>query len=215
MNEIIKIKCPECGAVLSVKEQPGMVSKSLTCPVCGTRNKFIDFRNITPKQEVNQDPDTEYENGNKYHKGQENTQYQQTGELTQYQQQDRDTGIGDSRNQKNIGLIQIVGSNLTFQLKLGCNVIGRKSANSGANFQINTGEKRSMSREHILIDVKKHPSKGLIHCVSLYKEKVNKTFVGSEQLLFGDCIILKPGDIIKLPDAELKFDIPDEERTII
>ena len=192
-----------------------MMSKSLTCPVCGTKNRFIDFRNVTPKQEVNQDPDTEYENGNKYKKEQEKTQYQQTKEHTQYQQQGRDTGIVSSLNQKNIGLIHIFDANLTFQLKPGRNVIGRKSANSRANFQIHTGEKRSMSREHILIDVKNHPSKGLIHCVSLCKEKVNKTFVGSEQLLYGDCIILKPGDIIKLPDAVLIFDIPDEERTII
>ena len=70
-----------------------------------------------------------------------------------------------------------------------------------------------MSREHIVIEIKKVPAKGFVHYLSLYKEKVNKTFVGNEPLVYGDCIILNHGDIIKLPDADLRFEIPNEDDT--
>ncbi len=70
-----------------------------------------------------------------------------------------------------------------------------------------------MSREHIVIEVKKLPVKGFVHYVSLYKEKVNKTSIGNEPLLYGDCVVLNHGDIIKLPDATLRFEIPDGEET--
>ena len=114
-----------------------------------------------------------------------------------------------------LGRVKICGTAISYQLRPGRNVIGRKGAKSGADFQIDTGENRFMSREHIVIEVKKLPSKGFVHYVSLFKEKVNKTSVGDEPLLFGDCIVLNHGDIIKLPDANLKFEIPDDEATDI
>jgi pSer/pThr/pTyr-binding forkhead associated (FHA) protein len=101
----------------------------------------------------------------------------------------------------------------TYQLKMGKNIIGRKASNSTADFQIDTDENRKMSREHLIIDVKNIPSKGIVHYASLYKEKVNKTFIGSETLVYGDCIVLKDGDIIKLSDIAVKFEIPDESVT--
>lgn len=107
----------------------------------------------------------------------------------------------------------MIGNGVSFQLKPGRNIIGRKGQNSDANFQIDTADKRSMSREHIVIEVKKLPVKGFVHYVSLYKEKVNKTSIGNEPLLYGDCVVLNHGDIIKLPDATLRFEIPDGEET--
>ncbi len=176
MSNIIKIKCPRCGSILSVNEIAGIETKNVTCPVCEYKGVFTDYKKV-----LYQDPETEYGNPN----------------LT-------------------IGILKIMDTNVSYQLKLGRNVIGRKSTTSKANFQINTGEKRSMSREHIVIDVKEEKYKGFVHYISLYKEKVNKTFVGSEQLHYNDCvIILKQGDIIKLPDAVLIFDIPDDEATRI
>ncbi|MDE6553803.1 MAG: FHA domain-containing protein [Muribaculaceae bacterium] len=216
MNDILSLKCPECGAVLTIKAQPGMESKFITCPSCEIKNPFVKFRKVVPQQKAEQDPPTDYGYGHRRPQPEEKTQYRHSEEHTQYQQQDPKTRTGEGLNRNmTVGVLRLAGSNTTFQLKPGRNVVGRKSSNSGADFQIETGDKRSMSREHIVIDVKRHPANGIIHCLSLFKEKVNKTFVGSEQLLPGDVIILQPGHIIKLPDAVLKFDIPDEERTSI
>ena len=54
-----------------------------------------------------------------------------------------------------------------------------------------------------------------MHYVSLSKERVNKTFINNTQLLYGDTLILQHGDIIKLPDINVRFEIPDDEATQI
>lgn len=197
MDEIIQIKCPFDGAVLSVKNQPGIETKNVTCPVCRHRYPFTQFKRVAPPVRSNES-DTEYPVGE---------------DRTSYEAEEK-TKIGNRPNYT-LGKVTVVDSGLSYQLRPGRNVIGRKGQKSGANFQIDTADKRSMSREHIVIDVKKHPVKGFVHYVSLYKEKVNQTFICNEPLLYGDCIVLNHGDLIKLPDATLRFEISDGEETVI
>ena len=82
-----------------------------------------------------------------------------------------------------------------------------------AKIQIPAGENRRMSREHLVIEVKKISGKGFVHYVSLCKEKQNATFLNEERIAFGDCLVLKDRDVLRLPDATLRFEIPDEEET--
>ena len=202
MDEIIQIKCPFDGAVLSVKNQPGIETKNVTCPICKHKYPFTQFRRVTSNVSSD-DPDTEYPGGD------EQTNYD--GEHTSYGGEEK-TEIGKQPNYT-LGKVTVIGSGVSYQLKPGRNVIGRKGQKSDANFQIDTADKRTMSREHIVIEIKKLPIKGFVHYVSLYKEKVNKTYIGNEPLLYGDCIVLNHGDMIKLPDATLRFEIPDGEET--
>lgn len=193
MAELLQIKCPFCSALLSVKNQPGIESKRITCPICKHTNPFTFFK--TPSNDYNSD----------------HTVY---------------PGMGDN-GKINGGQINIDPHNVTpgiliqlssfsrYQLKHGRNVIGRKADASKADIQIPTGESRKISREHIVIEVKNIPAKGLVHYASLYKERVNKTYVGTEELFFGDTLILKNGDIIKLPEMELRFEIPDDDATTL
>lgn len=200
MDEIIQIKCPFDGAVLSVKNQPGIETKNVTCPVCKHKYPFTQFRRVT--QAVNnEDQHTEYPNPD------DHTRYKYHGGSGD------DTELGTMN--LTLGKVNLIGTGISYQLRPGRNVIGRKGTKSEANFQIDTYEKRAMSREHIVIEVKKVPAKGFVHYVSLFKERVNATFIGNEQLLYGDCIVLNHGDIIKLPDASLKFEIPDDDATDI
>lgn len=194
MDEIIKIKCPFCGTVLSVKNQPGIENKHVTCPICKNKYPFTEFKRTTPS--CQEDTDTEYPGMDRKHE-EEHT----TTELPQMN--------------FTLGRLKVVGTAKAFQLRTGRNVVGRKSVKSQADFQIDTAEKRAMSREHLLIEVKKMPAKGFVHYVSLCKEKVNKTFIGNEPLVYGDVLILGHGDVIRLPDATLKFEIPDDEATEI
>ena len=48
--ERIKIKCPNCGVLLGVKEPPKDVEKIITCPNCKEKNKFCDYRPYVPKK---------------------------------------------------------------------------------------------------------------------------------------------------------------------
>lgn len=196
MDEIIQIKCPFDGAVLSVKNQPGIETKSVTCPICRHKYPFTQFRRVTQNATYDGDAPTGYPDG---------------GEHTSYA---FDKG-GSGRGQQNLtaGRLTVVGTGVSYQLKPGRNIVGRKATRSEADFQIDTGENRMMSREHLVIEVKNVPQKGLVYYVSLYKEKVNRTFIGEQPLLYGDCIVLGHGDTIKLPDASLRFEIPDDDAT--
>ncbi len=49
MNEI-KIKCPHCGAVLTVADTPANAGKSVKCPNCCVKNRYEDFKRIESRQ---------------------------------------------------------------------------------------------------------------------------------------------------------------------
>lgn len=188
MNEIIKIGCPICGSVLSVQNQLGIESKSVTCPVCKNRSPFSAFKRIVTQKEYTDYPG---DGASSYHS--------------------ENTTVEDNINYT-LGKLCIPALKLSFQLKPGKNIIGRKASASSATIQIPCETKR-MSREHLVIEIKKVPGKGFVHYASLYKEKVNSTFIGKNKLEFGDCVILNHRDIIGLPDVEARFEIPDEEGT--
>lgn len=201
MNEIIKIKCPFDGAVLSVRYQEGIEKKNLTCPICKNKYPFTQFKRLGAFTDGD-DSGTEYPD-----KGRNDDT--DLGKLSEK------TTIGPSEENVVVGKVTVCGTSKSFQLRPGRNVIGRKGTTSRADFQVDTGEKRSMSREHLVIEVRKVAGKGFVHYASLFKEQVNETFIGNEQLYYGDCVILKHGAMIKLPDAILKFEIPDNEGTVM
>lgn len=191
MEELIKIKCPYCGAVLSVKNQAGIVSKSVTCPICKQKSPFKDFKLIVDKI------------------GEEHTQY--PGEdCTRVADLGMDSGGSGNLT---LGRLKVMPSGPSYRLRPGRNIIGRRATQSTADFQIPMEESKRLSREHLVIEVKKIPGKGFVHYASLCKQKVNTTFIGNEQLEYGDCVVLNHGDVIKLPDVNVKFEIPDEEGT--
>lgn len=198
MDDIIKIKCPYCGAVLSVKNQAGIESKSVTCPICKQKSPFKDFKKILDKHK---------DDG-------EHTQYPGDEEKTSYQNSSSDPGtdVGSGLN-FTLGKLRVMPSGPSFQLKPGKNIIGRRATQSSADFQILMEGSKRLSREHLVIEIKKVQGKGFVHYASLCKQKTNKTFIGNEQLEYGDCVVLNHGDIIKLPDVNVKFEIPDEEGT--
>lgn len=58
-SELLRIKCPNCGAVLTIKKITGLETKSIPCPVCKKTSKYIDYK--VPKQQYtppNEDDDT-------------------------------------------------------------------------------------------------------------------------------------------------------------
>lgn len=199
MEDIIKVKCPFCGVIGNVPNKPGIEKKNLPCPKCKQVNSFTNYRNAFLKASI--------ESSNKFQVSGNNLKsfIDNTGETTEYGQLNY-----------TLGVLKLTGSGTSYQLKEGRNTVGRKSNTSKADFQIDTDNHRRMSREHLLIEVVKEKYKGFIHYISLCKENVNPTTVNGNTLYFGvDRMILNNGAIINLPDAELRFEIPDEDATEI
>lgn len=190
---LIKIGCPNCGSVLSVPPQPNIESKNVTCPVCKNRAPFTSYKlkSAAPSGDA-----TSY--------GQRGSQPVKSGR----------TEIQYGKLNLNTGVISVPSMSLAYPLRKGRNVIGRKGAESSADFQIPAASKR-MSREHLVIDVEFDKTVGYRHIASLYKEKVNDTFIGADKLEYGDRIVLTHGQTIKLPDLDIRFTIPDSDGTVM
>lgn len=190
--EIMKIKCPNCSAIMTVKVHTGMENIMMKCPVCQEKAPFSSYK----KETKDKDDSTEYASDNT------------TIPMTE---------LGDDIKFI-IGELTILDSHLDpFKLKPGRNIIGRKANSSKADIQIPLKDNQlHISREHLIIDVKRVDKIGYIHNISLYKDKVNDTFINDEKICYLDSLRLTHGDIIKLPDnVNLMFIIPDKEGTTI
>lgn len=90
-----------------------------------------------------------------------------------------------------------------FPLNEGVILIGRKSESSNASIRIETTD-RSMSREHIKIEVKKDPKGGYKHYLSDNNSK-NHTLYNSSCLENGEVVVLKDNDEIIIGRTVLRF----------
>ncbi len=91
----------------------------------------------------------------------------------------------------------------SFSLQEGVSIIGRKSSASHATFMIETGD-RSMSREHIRIEVKKDAHGGYKHYLSDNNSK-NHTLYNSNYLEAGEVVVLNDNDEIIIGHTVLCF----------
>ena len=185
-SELLRIKCPNCGAVLTIKKIAGLETKSIPCPVCKKASKYIDYK--VPKQQStppNENDDTTMGD---------------------------ETHIDHSKNQS-IGKLQKIGTSHIYTLSLGINTIGRKAQTSNATVQIDTDD-LTMSRSHSIIEVRKLKTGGYIHYFSNAQNK-NATYINSGLIENGDRIILHGGEIIKMSNTTLKFILLSEDDTII
>ena len=90
-----------------------------------------------------------------------------------------------------------------FSLYEGLIIIGRKSNASKAQFGIVTADK-SMSREHIRIEVKKDAKGGYKHYLSDNNSK-NNTLYNSNYLKHGEIVVLSNNDEIVIGHTVLRF----------
>lgn len=176
--ETMKIKCPNCGAVLIVRKTSDMNGKSVRCTVCRMSNPFSAF--VEVGQQAEYDPEeTEVKKRRASGDDEEATDFEHNVYL-------RD-----------------MATDRKYRLKEGCNLVGRKTykTESLADVPIETDEK-CFSRSHFYVEMadltrgckpKMYLAKGL-----------NKTFVNSELLETGEKIILQHGDVIRCAKLELK-----------
>ena len=85
----------------------------------------------------------------------------------------------------------------------GSNSVGRKANSSQADVQIDT-EDRYMSRQHVVINVRRLPD-GSIKCDISNDKNKNATRINGAQLLQGDAIVLHDGDRIQMGETSVTF----------
>lgn len=193
MDQFIQIKCPHCGAVLKVKQQPGLEKASITCPVCKKKSPFTDFGTV-----INKDSEeTELPGGAK--------QKQNNGDPTTLYNPLANTSIG----------CLVEKSGKRWALHLGVNTVGRKLQVDPQQVEVPvsdyTGE-RKMSRNHAKIEVIQLPNGVVKHVLYNWQNK-NRTYVGGEPIETGDRIVLQNGMAIKFANIDVRFVIEDSDAT--
>lgn len=178
--EKIRIKCPVCGAILEVLNNPAYAEKNVVCPNCKEKRKFKEFKKVVPKAPVQVDDTTEI-----------NLNSGATGSTKKKQE---DPGyLMDKKTMKR------------YDLKEGKFTIGRKPSKSApkADIPIET-EDQGMSRVHMNVRVTLARD-GYYHVYVSNAANKNPSYVNGVQLQDGDEVGLKHGDILKLCDSEFVY----------
>lgn len=203
-SEFLRIKCPKCGAVLTVKNMADIDSKSVLCPICKEKNLVSNFQRVVPKPVQTNTPhskpveegETNYSKARPYNVGNEKTGYKDEEGGTDYKK----TGFGCQR----VGKLIQLSPHRTYMLVNGFNTIGRKAQSSGASVQIETSD-MYMSRAHAEIEAYQS-QQGTVFYFSNSKNK-NATYINGQQVKDTDKIILNHGDTIKMGGTILRFEV--------
>lgn len=216
MDNYIKIKCPFCGAVLKVKQQPGLDKASITCPVCKNKSSFTASKaaldGATSATMV--DGDKTQLPGAPYNFGMdaEKTLYT-AGNKSHFNNEETTTA-----KPINISIGALVEkSGKRWPLHPGVNTIGRKLQSDPQQVDVPisdyTGARR-MSRNHAKIEVIRLANGSAKHILYNWQNK-NSTFVGGDPLEADDRIVLNNGTVLKFANVDVKFVIDDSEATTI
>lgn len=179
----IKIKCPKCGKILRLADNPNIDNAVFTCPVCKEKHRVGECQRIldTPKPSIASE-ETQY--GSAPSSGGDETQI-----------------VGAPQSQPKIGTLAD-NFGRSYPLAMGINTIGRKASTSTASVQINV-EDRYMSRSHAIIEVKNAGGQTL-HILRNGANK-NPSCLNGTLVEANDLLILNHGDRIKLGMTELTF----------
>lgn len=182
--ETVRIKCPNCGAILTVADSPANIGKSVKCPVCKEKFPFADFKAVpSPKEDSDR-----------------------TSIGTGQYAEDR-TQLPEMSSVSSFGYLFDVTSRRTYPLTAGVNLVGRKTyqAVPAANIPIETDD-LCFSRKHLYIEAVKGPD-GIIRHYAYNAANKNETTINGVLLNAGDKLILHDSDVIESGRTTLVFKI--------
>ena len=188
-----RIKCPNCNAVLDVKNSQDECVKQITCPSCKALLQVKFTPPPPPKEPIEAHtfyavpkPTLEDDGNTQLAKGRDSS--------TQL------ASAGSSQFCQN-ALLTFEGRE--YKLEEGQNIIGRKANTSTATIQIETAD-RYMSRQHCSITVKTLPDGTKKAILSNYQNK-NSTKVDGQEIATGDEIRLSDGNSITMGHTTIIF----------
>ena len=195
--QIKRIKCPNCGVVLEVKNSKNETIKQINCPQCKSvlQVKFppqlepIEAETyIAPKPSYTDDGATQLSGCD--------------GETQLAGSSYAATQLGTSPIKENVKAKLLYGGE-SYLLEEGQNIVGRQGQTSRATVQINTAD-RYMSRQHCSITVKTLPDGTKKAVLSNYQNK-NLTTVDGQEIETGDEIRLSDGNSITMGHTTVTF----------
>ena len=183
---IIRIKCPNCGAELDVYDDPANVKKSVTCPNCKVRNKFTAFKLVAPAKEVPQTPPA--------------------GDKTQESDEQEKTQIKTKKKPAvDPGYFEDKATGMRYDIPDGASTVGRKTTKtpSKADIPVLTSD-QFMSRVHMKVQANIGKD-GLYHVYVSNAENKNPTLINGKELKGDDVVGVKHGDTLQLGDTMLVY----------
>lgn len=212
--EVKKVKCPNCGAVLSVKNSKNEALKLITCPKCKASLR-VKFKQQNPQEPL--EAHTYLGISPKSSTGGE-TQYGPSpisGGETQLggYQNNGETQLGGAKgfcetqlppkNDARIKTAYLRVGGRDYPLQIGVNIVGRKASTSTATVQIETPD-RYMSRQHAKIVVTRQPG-GKLKAVISNDHNKNISTIDGQDLLQGDAFVLNDGDHIIMGETTVIY----------
>lgn len=183
-----RIICPQCRAVLDVRNSKNEEVKQITCPSCKT---LLQVK-FAPQQEPIEAPT---------YIAPSPSQSALDGETQLAGAGYAATQLGTSPKSKATAKLLFHG--VEYELEEGQNIIGRKGTTSKATVQIDTDD-RYMSRQHCSITVKTLPDGVKKAVLSNYQNK-NLTSVDGQEIETGDAIRLTDGNAITMGHTTVTF----------
>lgn len=199
--QIKQVQCPNCKAVLEVKNSQNEVIKQITCPSCKTVLRV----NFPPEQEP-LEAKTYYAPPKQKPADNGVTQYGGVDDgATRFGGVDVGKTQYEPHPAKKDFSAQLVFDGVTYNLEDGQNIVGRKGTTSKATVQIDTDD-RYMSRLHCSIKVTTLPDGTKKVVLSNYQNK-NMTLVNGQEIGTGDEIRLTNGDNITMGHTTITFNL--------
>ena len=184
-----RIQCPQCKAVLDVKNSQNETVKQITCPSCKTllqvkfppQQELMEARTFyaPPKQPMASGGETQLAG----------TNYGATQLYTPAQ--------------KPAAQARLSFGGKDYPLEEGQNIVGRQATTSRATVQIVTAD-RYMSRQHVAITVTTLPDGTRKAVLSNYQNK-NQTTIDGQPIETGDSIRLTDGNTITMGHTTVTF----------
>lgn len=150
--EVKRIKCPNCGSILEVRNSKNETVKLITCPQCKV-TLSVKFKHLEPLEAHTC--------------------------LAKNQQIGGETQLQPQNTQTKTACLEVGGR--TYKLSEGVNVVGRKASSSQATVQIDTSDKY-MSRQHAKIVVTRMPGGKFKAVISNDRNKNISTIDGQDLL---------------------------------
>ena len=188
--QIKRVKCPQCNAVLDVKNSKNEEVKQITCPSCQT---LLQVR-FAPQQESIE--------AHTFLEIPQSPQSLDNGETQLAAGMSGATQLNISESQTHTHAELLYGG-VNYPLVEGRNIVGRKGNTSKATVQIETAD-RYMSRQHVAIEVTTLPNGTLKVLLSNYQNK-NLTSVDGQPIETGDAIRLTDSNAITMGHSTLTF----------
>ena len=183
---VIRIKCPTCGAELGVYDDPANIKKSITCPNCKVKNKFTAFKLVSPAKDVPPTPPV----------GVKKQQEPDEAEKTQ---------VKTKKPAIDPGYFEDKATGVRYDIPDGISTVGRKTTKSPskADIPVLTSD-QFMSRVHMKVQASIGKD-GLYHVYVANAENKNPTLINGKELKGEDVVGIKHGDALQLGDTILVY----------